>query len=139
MQEFLRETQWLLWVAGALILGLLELTALDFVFSMLVGGALAAALAAPAGDRAHAGDHSGLEGVLAHAGVEGAGEVGLADLQVEGHLEQGQAGEDLAVHGGDLLAQLPPGHQHGPGDRRQVDFDHRSGALSAVLPTRTRS
>lgn len=49
MQEFLRETQWLLWVAGALILGLLELTALDFVFSMLVGGALAAALAAALG------------------------------------------------------------------------------------------
>lgn len=49
MQEFLRESQWLLWVAGALILGLLELTALDFVFSMLVGGALAAALAAGLG------------------------------------------------------------------------------------------
>ncbi len=49
MQDFLRESQWLLWVAGALILGLLELTALDFVFSMLVGGALAAALAAAFG------------------------------------------------------------------------------------------
>ncbi|WP_380168169.1 NfeD family protein [Jannaschia sp. R86511] len=49
MQEFLRESQWLLWVAGALVLGLLELTALDFVFSMLVAGALAAALAAGLG------------------------------------------------------------------------------------------
>lgn len=49
MQEFLRESQWLLWVAAALILGLLELTALDFVFSMLVAGALAAALAAGLG------------------------------------------------------------------------------------------
>jgi membrane protein implicated in regulation of membrane protease activity len=47
--EFLRETQWLLWVGGAIILALLELTALDFVFSMLVAGALAAALAAGLG------------------------------------------------------------------------------------------
>lgn len=49
MGEFLRETQWLLWVGGALVLALLELTALDFVFSMLVAGALAAALAAGLG------------------------------------------------------------------------------------------
>lgn len=49
MPEFVREAQWLLWVGGALILGLLELTALDFVFSMLVAGALAAALAAGLG------------------------------------------------------------------------------------------
>jgi membrane protein implicated in regulation of membrane protease activity len=47
--EFIREAQWLLWVGGALVLGLLELTALDFVFSMLVAGALAAGLAAALG------------------------------------------------------------------------------------------
>ncbi len=43
MSEFLRETQWLLWVAFAIGLGLLELTSLDFVFGMLVLGALSAA------------------------------------------------------------------------------------------------
>jgi membrane protein implicated in regulation of membrane protease activity len=47
--EFLRETQWVLWVAGALVLGLLELMSLDFVFAMLVAGALAAALVAVLG------------------------------------------------------------------------------------------
>jgi len=40
--EFFRETQWFLWIAGALVLGLLELTSLDLVFAMLVVGALAA-------------------------------------------------------------------------------------------------
>lgn len=49
MNEFIREAQWLLWVGGALVLGLLELTGLDFVFAMLVAGALAAALAAGIG------------------------------------------------------------------------------------------
>ena len=42
MTEFFRETQWFLWIAGALVLGLLELTSLDLVFGMLVVGALAA-------------------------------------------------------------------------------------------------
>ena len=41
--EWLRETQWLLWIAAALLAGLLETLSLDFVFSMIVGGALAAA------------------------------------------------------------------------------------------------
>lgn len=49
MPEFLRETQWLLWVGGALVLGLLELTSLDFVFAMLVAGALSAGLVAGVG------------------------------------------------------------------------------------------
>lgn len=49
MPEFIREAQWLLWVGGALVLGLLELTSLDFVFSMLVVGALSAGLAAGLG------------------------------------------------------------------------------------------
>jgi membrane protein implicated in regulation of membrane protease activity len=44
--DFLRETQWLLWLIAALGLGLLELVSLDFVFSMLVIGALAASGAA---------------------------------------------------------------------------------------------
>lgn len=43
MSEFLREAQWALWAAAAIGLGLLELTSLDFFFSMLVIGALAAA------------------------------------------------------------------------------------------------
>jgi membrane protein implicated in regulation of membrane protease activity len=47
--DFLRESQWVLWVAGALVLGLLELTSLDFVFAMLVAGALAAGLVAVLG------------------------------------------------------------------------------------------
>lgn len=42
MVDFLRDAQWFLWVAGALVLGLLELTSLDLVFGMLVVGALAA-------------------------------------------------------------------------------------------------
>lgn len=46
MADFLRETQWLLWLIAALGLGLLELLSLDFVFSMLVIGALAASGAA---------------------------------------------------------------------------------------------
>ncbi len=43
MSEFLREAQWLVWVAIAIGLGLLELTSLDFVFGMLVLGSLSAA------------------------------------------------------------------------------------------------
>ncbi|MGF1663358.1 MAG: NfeD family protein [Kineosporiaceae bacterium] len=46
MADFFRETQWLLWLIAALGLGLLELVSLDFVFSMLVIGALAASGAA---------------------------------------------------------------------------------------------
>lgn len=46
MTDFLRDAQWFLWVAGALVLGLLELTSLDLVFGMLVAGALAAGGAA---------------------------------------------------------------------------------------------
>lgn len=46
MAEFFRETTWLLWIIAALSLGLLELISFDFVFSMLVIGALAAAGAA---------------------------------------------------------------------------------------------
>ena len=41
--DWLRETQWLLWVGAAIVAGLLEMLSLDFVFTMLVGGALAAA------------------------------------------------------------------------------------------------
>lgn len=49
MREFLSESLWVLWVGTALALALLELTSLDFVFSMLVAGALAAAVAAALG------------------------------------------------------------------------------------------
>lgn len=49
MTEFIREAQWLLWLVAALVLGLLELLSLDFVFSMLVIGALAASGVALAG------------------------------------------------------------------------------------------
>lgn len=41
--DWLRETQWLLWVGAAFVAGLLETLSLDFVFTMLVGGALAGA------------------------------------------------------------------------------------------------
>ncbi len=44
--EWLRETQWLAWVGGALVLGLIEVASLDLVFIMLSAGALSAALAA---------------------------------------------------------------------------------------------
>lgn len=44
--EWLRETQWLWWVAGALVLGLVEITSLDLVFFMLAVAAVAAAVAA---------------------------------------------------------------------------------------------
>lgn len=44
--DWLRETQWLAWVGGALVLGLIEVASLDLVFIMLSTGALAAALAA---------------------------------------------------------------------------------------------
>jgi membrane protein implicated in regulation of membrane protease activity len=46
MGDLIREANWLLWIIAALLLGLLELLSLDFVFSMLVIGALAAAGAA---------------------------------------------------------------------------------------------
>ena len=49
MGEFLRESQWLVWLAVAIILGLVELASFDFVFSMLVLGALAGSGAALAG------------------------------------------------------------------------------------------
>lgn len=44
--EWLKETQWLWWVAGALVLGLVEITSLDLVFFMLAVAAVAAAVAA---------------------------------------------------------------------------------------------
>jgi membrane protein implicated in regulation of membrane protease activity len=44
--EWLRETQWLWWIAGALILGLVEIASLDLVFFMLALAAVAAAGAA---------------------------------------------------------------------------------------------
>ncbi|WP_432488317.1 NfeD family protein [Kineococcus sp. SYSU DK018] len=47
--EDLLDHAWLLWIAAALVLGILELTALDLVFAMLAGGALAGALADAAG------------------------------------------------------------------------------------------
>ena len=47
--EWLRDTQWLLWLGAALGLGLLEMLSLDLVFLMLVGGALAAAVPAALG------------------------------------------------------------------------------------------
>lgn len=44
--EWLRETQWLWWIAGALVLGLVEIASLDLVFFMLAVAAVAAAVAA---------------------------------------------------------------------------------------------
>lgn len=44
--EWIRETQWLWWVAAALALGLIEIASLDLVFVMLALAALAAAAAA---------------------------------------------------------------------------------------------
>lgn len=44
--EWLRETQWLWWVAGALALGLIEIASLDLVFFMLAVAAIAAAVVA---------------------------------------------------------------------------------------------
>lgn len=46
MREFLGDALWVIWVGAALAMALLELTSMDFVFSMLVGGALVAAVAA---------------------------------------------------------------------------------------------
>ncbi|NAZ77673.1 NfeD family protein, partial [Kineococcus sp. T13] len=43
--EQLLEHGWLLWIAAALVLGILELASLDLVFAMLAGGALAGAAA----------------------------------------------------------------------------------------------
>ncbi|ABS04552.1 NfeD family protein [Kineococcus radiotolerans] len=43
--DALLDRSWLLWVAAALVLGILEITAIDLVFAMLAGGALAGALA----------------------------------------------------------------------------------------------
>lgn len=47
--EWLDEVQWLWWVAGALVLGLLEITTLDLTFSMLAVAAVAAAGASALG------------------------------------------------------------------------------------------
>ena len=47
--EWLKETQWLWWTAGALVLGIIEIASLDLVFFMLALAALAAALAAGLG------------------------------------------------------------------------------------------
>jgi membrane protein implicated in regulation of membrane protease activity len=47
--EWLRESQWLWWVGGALALGLVEVASLDLVFIMLSIGSLAAAGAALVG------------------------------------------------------------------------------------------
>lgn len=49
MREFLGDALWVIWVGAALGMALLELTSMDFVFSMLVGGSLAAAVVAALG------------------------------------------------------------------------------------------
>lgn len=41
--------EWLWWIGGALVLGLVEMLSLDFIFLMLAGGALAAAGVTAAG------------------------------------------------------------------------------------------
>ena len=47
--SFFTDNGWLAWVAMALVLGAIEVASVDFVFSMLAGGALAGALAAAFG------------------------------------------------------------------------------------------
>jgi membrane protein implicated in regulation of membrane protease activity len=47
--DWIREAQWLGWVATALVAGILEVFSLDFFFAMFAGGALAAAAAAGLG------------------------------------------------------------------------------------------
>lgn len=47
--DWLRETQWLIWLGAGLVAGLLEVVTLDFFFLMFAGGALAAAASALAG------------------------------------------------------------------------------------------
>lgn len=45
----MKDAMWLVWIGGALVVGLLELASLDFVFAMIAGGALAASVAAAFG------------------------------------------------------------------------------------------
>jgi len=47
--DFLSDNSWLAWVGLALVLGAIEVASVDFVFSMLAGGALAGAMAAGLG------------------------------------------------------------------------------------------
>ncbi|WP_432545941.1 NfeD family protein [Kineococcus sp. SYSU DK004] len=47
--QSLAEQTWLLWIAAALVLGVLEVTSLDLVFAMLAGGALAGSLSSALG------------------------------------------------------------------------------------------
>ncbi|MGI8948084.1 MAG: NfeD family protein [Ornithinimicrobium sp.] len=47
--DWIADTQWLWWVAAALVLGLIEIASLDLVFTMLAAAALAAAVAAGVG------------------------------------------------------------------------------------------
>jgi len=47
--DWLRDPQWLLWLAAALTAGLIEIVSLDFFFVMIAGGALIAAVAAALG------------------------------------------------------------------------------------------
>jgi len=44
--DWLKDTQWLLWLAAALIASLIEIVSVDFFFIMIAGGALIAAVAA---------------------------------------------------------------------------------------------
>jgi membrane protein implicated in regulation of membrane protease activity len=44
--DWLRDPQWLLWLAAALTAGLIEIVSVDFFFLMIAGGALIAAVAA---------------------------------------------------------------------------------------------
>ena len=47
--DWLRDTEWLLWVAASLAAVLIEIVSLSFFFLMIAGGALAAAVAAAFG------------------------------------------------------------------------------------------
>ena len=47
--DALRDAMWLVWIGAALVAGLIEVASLDFVFAMLVGGALSASAAAGLG------------------------------------------------------------------------------------------
>lgn len=49
MDDLFKDPMWLVWTGAALAVGLLEMASLDFVFSMIAGGALAAAVTAALG------------------------------------------------------------------------------------------
>ena len=145
------EQPWLLWIAAALVLGIIELTSLDLIFLMLAGGALAGAAAAGLGAGAAGQVVVALAAALLLAAtvrpvllrrlhVPPASSTGTAALVGRAAValsEVTDRGGLVKLAGETWSARTAPGAVLGPGDDAVVTAIE--GATAVVAPARGRT